>query len=180
MKHTLPIGLRSHQTPSVTTEVKDDKVTDGGLKGEGPEKYQGDKDKAREFMRDFVIWWMQNKNNRAFRTPLSRIALFLGKMKGVKVTDWVSHMLRTIADEVNNDPNLEEDESLWTDFAERFELKFTSASALEESQQEFEECCMKTDDVDEYIAIFEDLLTKIEYKREDFGVVDKFKQGLKK
>jgi hypothetical protein len=56
MKRTLPIGLRSHQTPSVTTEVKDDKVTDGGLKGEGPEKYQGDKDKAREFMRDFVIW----------------------------------------------------------------------------------------------------------------------------
>jgi hypothetical protein len=164
MKRTLPIGLCSHQTPSVTTEGKDDKITNGGLKGEGPEKYQGDKDKAREFMRDFVIWWMQNKNNRAFRTPLSRIALFLGKLKGVKVTDWVSHMLQNIADEVNNDPSLEEDESLWTDFAERFELKFTSASALEESRQEFEECCMKNDDVDEYIAIFEDLLTKIEYK----------------
>ena len=39
---------------------------------------------------------------------------------------------------------------------------------------------MKSDDVDEYIAIFEDLLTKIEYRQEDFGVVDKFKQGLKK
>ena len=63
MKRTLPIGLCSHQTPNVTTEVKDDKVTDGGLKGEGLEKYQEDKDKAREFMWDFVIWWMQNKNN---------------------------------------------------------------------------------------------------------------------
>jgi hypothetical protein len=101
-------------------------------------------------------------------------------MKGVKVTDWVSHMLRNIADEVNNDPSLEEDKSLWTNFAEKFELKFTSASALEESRQSFEEYCMKNDDVNEYIAIFEDLLTKIEYKREDFGVIDKFKQGLKK
>ena len=55
MKRTLPIGLQSHQTPNVTTEIKEDKVTDGGLKGEGPKKYQGDKDKAREFMRDFVI-----------------------------------------------------------------------------------------------------------------------------
>jgi hypothetical protein len=54
-------------------------------------------------------------------------------MKGVKVTNWVSHMLQKIADKVNNDLSLEEDESLWTHFAERFELKFTSASTLEES-----------------------------------------------
>jgi hypothetical protein len=73
-------------------------------------------------------------------------------------------MLRTIADKVNDDPTLEEDEDLWTEFAEQFEIKFTSVSALEEARQEFEECCMKTDDVDEYIAIFEDLLTKIEYQ----------------
>jgi hypothetical protein len=89
-------------------------------------------------------------------------------------------MLQKIADEVNDDPSMEEDETLWTNFAEKFETKFTSASALEESRQEFKECCMKNNDVDEYIAIFEDLLTKIEYRRLDFGVVDKFKQGLKK
>jgi hypothetical protein len=89
-------------------------------------------------------------------------------------------MLRKIVDEVNDDPSLEDDKRLWSEFAEKFELKFTSASALEESRQDFEECCMKNDDVNEYIAIFEDLLTKIEYKQEDFGVVDKFKQGLKK
>jgi hypothetical protein len=101
-------------------------------------------------------------------------------MKGVKVTDWVSYMLQKIADNVNDDPTLEEDESLWKDFTEKFELKFTSASALEEAQQEFEECCMKNNDIDEYIAIFEDLLTKIDYQQGNFGVIDKFKQGLKK
>jgi hypothetical protein len=63
MKRVLPIGLQTHKhTPNVGKE--DTKyVTDGGLKGEGPEKYQGDRDKAREFMQDFVLWWMMNKNN---------------------------------------------------------------------------------------------------------------------
>jgi hypothetical protein len=50
MKRVLPIGLQTHKhTPQVNKE--DSKhITDGGLKGEGPEKYQGDRDKAREFM----------------------------------------------------------------------------------------------------------------------------------
>jgi hypothetical protein len=50
MKRVLPIGLQTHKhAPRVN--VEDSKhITDGGLKGEGPEKYQGDRDKAREFM----------------------------------------------------------------------------------------------------------------------------------
>ena len=39
---------------------------------------------------------------------------------------------------------------------------------------------MKNDDVDEYIAGFKDLLTKIDYKQSHFGVIEKFKHGLKK
>jgi hypothetical protein len=180
MKRVLPIGLQTHKhTPRV--EDEDPKhITDGGLKGEGPEKYQGNRDKAREFMRDFVLWWMMNKNNRAFQNPLSHVALFLGKMKGTKVTDWVSHMLREIGEDIKDDPSLEDNEILWEGFAEKFELKFTSASALEEVRQEFQECHMKDNDVDEYIAIFEDFLTKIDYRRSDFGVIEKFKHGLKK
>ena len=178
MKRSLPIGLQPHQAP-LTNETKTT-TTDGGLKGEGPEKFEGDKNKALEFGRDFILWWMQNKNNRAFQTPLSRIALFLGKMKGPKVTDWVSHMLWVIQEEVEDDPSLEEDKKLWKDFTERFEQKFTSASALEESRQDFEKYYMKTDDVDEYIAGFEDHLTKTGYNRREFGITDKFKHGLKK
>lgn len=95
MKRILPISLQTQKKlATVTPEDATTKgTTDGRLKGDGPEKYQGDRDKAREFMRDFVLWWMMNKNNRAFQNPLSCIALFLGKMKGIKVSDWVSLML---------------------------------------------------------------------------------------
>jgi hypothetical protein len=85
-------------------------------------------------------------------------------MKGTKVTDWVSHMLRKIAEDVKDDPSLKDNESIWEDFAEKFELKFTSASTLEEARQEFQECHMENNDVNEYIAVFEDFLTKIDYR----------------
>jgi hypothetical protein len=85
-------------------------------------------------------------------------------MKGTKVTNWVSHMLREIGEDIKDDPSLENNETLWEDFAEKFELKFTSASALEEARQEFQECHMKDNDVDDYIAVFEDFLTKIDYR----------------
>jgi hypothetical protein len=39
---------------------------------------------------------------------------------------------------------------------------------------------MKDNDVDDYIAVFEDFLTKIDYRHLDFGVIEKFKHGLKK
>jgi hypothetical protein len=39
---------------------------------------------------------------------------------------------------------------------------------------------MENNDVDKYIAVFEDFLTKIDYRWLDFGVIEKFKHGLKK
>jgi hypothetical protein len=71
MKRVLPIGLQIHKhTPNVG-EGDTKNITDGGLKGEGPEKFQGDRDKAREFIQDFILWWMMKKNNQAFQNLLS-------------------------------------------------------------------------------------------------------------
>jgi hypothetical protein len=55
---------------------------------------------------------MMNKNNQAFQNPLSHIALFLGKMKGTKVIDWVSHMLHEITEDVKDDPTLEDNKTI--------------------------------------------------------------------
>jgi hypothetical protein len=50
MKRVLLIGLQTHKHTPQVDEEDSKHITDGGLKGEGPEKYQGDRDKAREFM----------------------------------------------------------------------------------------------------------------------------------
>jgi hypothetical protein len=50
MKQVLPIGLQTHKHMPRAKEENSKHITDRGLKGEGPEKYQGDRDKAREFM----------------------------------------------------------------------------------------------------------------------------------
>jgi hypothetical protein len=115
-------------------------------------------------MQDFILWWMINKNNQAFQNPLSHIALFLGKIKGTKVIDWVSHMIHEIAEDIKDNPTLEDNETIWEDFAEKFKLKFTSASTLKEAQQQFQDCHMENNDVDKYIVIFKDFLIKINYR----------------
>jgi hypothetical protein len=63
MKWVLLIGLQTYKHTPDVGEEETKHITDGGLKGEGSEKFQGDRDKAREFMQDFVLWWMTNKNN---------------------------------------------------------------------------------------------------------------------
>jgi hypothetical protein len=73
-------------------------------------------------------------------------------------------MLHKIAEDIKDDPTLEDNKTIWEDFAKNFELKFTSASALEEAHRQFQDCHMENNDVDEYIAIFKDFLTKIDYR----------------
>ena len=92
--------------PSVNPTASVLPPTDRALKGSGPEKFEGDKDKAREFMRDFQIWWMQNDNNSAFKTLYNRIAFFLGKMKGPKVTAWIDLQMRELNDQLHTNPVL--------------------------------------------------------------------------
>jgi len=173
---TLPTGLQSHSIPAPTTTT----TTEGALKGEGPAKFDGDKDKAIDFMRDFILWWMQNENNKAFQSPFSRIALCLGKMRGLKVTDWISLILRELVDEVGKDPSLKDDEDLWKEFTKKYKWKFTSASVLEEAQHKFKQLRMNSGDIDEYIAQFEHLLSQVGWKWSDYGVLKKFEDGLQK
>ena len=86
---TIPLGFLSHPNPPASVLTP----TDGSLKGSGPAIFNGDKTKSREFMQDFQIWWMQNNNNSAFKTPYNRIAFFLGKIQGIKVTSWIDLQL---------------------------------------------------------------------------------------
>jgi hypothetical protein len=101
-QRTLPPGLKSHPNPIVSTLP----ASDGALKGTGPAMYDGDKNKSREFMREFQLWWMQNDNNNSFKIPFQRIALFLGKMRGPKVTAWIDLMMRELSAQLITNPSL--------------------------------------------------------------------------
>ncbi len=172
----LPTGLQSHPNPHVSPAP----ATDGALKGTGPAMYDGDKNKAQEFMREFQLWWMQNDNNTSFKTPYHRIALFLGKMRGPKVTSWIDLMMRELNNQLGTNPALRTDEVLWIEFQKKFDRKFTSASAIEEAQLAFEKLKMEDEDIDAYVASFEELLSKVGWERTDSGVLQKFQGGLRK
>ena len=172
----IPQGFLSHPNPPASVLAP----TEGALKGSGPAVFDGSKDKAREFMRDFQIWWMQNNNNLAFKTPYNCIAFFLGKMRGIKVMSWIDLQLRELNDQLHINPGLRTDEVLWEEFQKKFNRKFTSASAIEEVQAEFENLRMDGEykDIDLYIAKFKELVRKVGWNRTDVGVLQKFQEGL--
>jgi hypothetical protein len=64
-------------------------VNGGGLFGAPPEAFNGDRAKAKEYMRSFKCWWALNQENAVFSIPYKRVALCLSYMKGAKVEDWV-------------------------------------------------------------------------------------------
>ena len=63
-------------------------VNGGGLFGAPPEAFNGDRAKAKEYMRSFKRWWALNEEKPVFSIPYKRVALCLCYMKGAKVEDW--------------------------------------------------------------------------------------------
>jgi len=59
-----------------------------GLFGAPPEVFDGNRAKAKEYMRSFKCWWALNKEKTVFNIPYKWVALYLSYMKGPKIEDW--------------------------------------------------------------------------------------------
>jgi hypothetical protein len=59
-----------------------------GLFGAPPEVFDGNRAKAKEYMRSFKCRWALNKEKTVFNIPYKWVALYLSYMKGPKIEDW--------------------------------------------------------------------------------------------
>ena len=63
---------------------------DNKLYGQSPDIFTGDKQKAREFITQWDLYWSLNFNVAMMKTPYTRAMLFLTFFKGPLTANWMS------------------------------------------------------------------------------------------
>ena len=73
---------------------------DNKLYGQSPDIFTGDKQKAREFITQWDLYWSLNFNAAMMRMPYTRAMLFLTFFKGPLTANWTSVMNRHLNTQV--------------------------------------------------------------------------------
>ena len=125
---------------------------------------------------------MTNDENSTMKIPYKRCTYFLGLLSGTKVDNWVIDQARLLYDKVTWTENwiAQTEESLWNDLSKDFTQAFTNTNEVELAKTDLNKLEMAGDQIDEYIAKFENLLRKAEIPHTETGAIEKFKDGLKR
>ena len=73
---------------------------DNKLYGQNPDIFTGDKQKAREFITQWDLYWSLNFNTAMMGMPYTRAMLFLTFFKGPLTANWMSVMNRHLNTQV--------------------------------------------------------------------------------
>ena len=162
----------------ITNAVK----IDGQLKGRVPETFNGDRTQAQKFANAFELFWMTNDENSTMKVPYKQCTYFLGLLSGTKVDDWVIDQARILHNKVTRIDNriARTEESLWNDLWTDFGKAFTNTNEVKQARTDLNKLEMAGDQIDEYIAKFENLLRKADIPHTETGAIEKFKDGLKR
>jgi Retrotransposon gag protein len=182
-----PIKARAITETAATTHDATQLISnalklDGALKGTLPDTFDGDRTKTHTFMNAFDLFWMTNEESAVMKNPYRRCTLFLGLLKGTKVEDWVNDQAVQLREKVKrkSDPIVKTEESLWEDLKDAFEDNYAYTGRIEQARSDLGRLEMSGDQIDEYIAKFENLLKRAEIPRGEVGAIEKFRNGLKK
>jgi len=143
--------------------------------------FDGDRSKMNHFLTRFGLFRMINKTHVVFTNPMRRVALALTYIRGPKVDAWVSQQFDVLRVKVFGDgdhppTHADTDEALWDDFMTEF--KRTYGEMTEEVIARMRKLHMIGDDIEMYIASFENLMRQAECKRESISMVCQFRDGL--
>jgi len=165
----LPIGITKNSS------------INGDLIGHPPIIFDGDRSKADQFITQFRMLSIINNTHAVIINPMQRVVLALTYIRGPKVDDWVSQQYNALSTKVSGDANhapthANTDEVLWEDFTTEFKRAYSEI--LEELLARLGNLQMAGDEVEMYIATFENLTRRAECKRESGPMVHYFRQGL--
>jgi hypothetical protein len=115
---------------------------------------------------------------------MQRVALALTFIKGERVERWVfnysKHLAGCIYGINGRPPNYAPtDERLWDEFVVAFRRQFRDTAEAERAWTKLQMIAMKDNEIDDYIAEFENLIQMAGRSRNDPGSLDYFRQGLK-
>jgi hypothetical protein len=152
----------------------------GGMRGNPPAVFSGDRSKSDQFLREFRIYKMSNRANSAMRIPIERVGLAMSFIRGPHVDDWAERVLNEI-DRLQQGPRAlaDTDEQLWETFEREFRSAFTDTTKKANAHQKLLQCKMKGDDLDTYVAEFEHWRALAGWGPDDVGTITQFRRGLR-
>jgi hypothetical protein len=124
-----------------------------GLFGASPEAFNGDRAKAKEYLRSFKRWWALNKEKPVFSIPYKRVALCLSYMKGAKVEDWAEQQQEYMINR-RSTGRIAKFKSHWRDFEKSFKDTFTDIGEHVKAENDLKSLKMTGGDINSYIATF--------------------------
>jgi len=139
--------------------------------------FDGDRDKAKEFMRSYKQWWRLNDKKPTFTIPYKWVALCISYIHGKKVEDWADEQQEAMDQKLLAGYG-REDKELWDEFAKAFSDTYTDITKGIKAERELQLLRMKDGDIDMYIATFKKLLKVAGYTKNEQGALKMFKSGL--
>ena len=150
-----------------------------------PEVFTGDRNKADDFLQDFRLCWRLNRTHPAMKVPYDRVMLALSYMHGnTAIRNWVKHVMHQIDEMIDRrrfSPLKVDDERLWGVFQMEFETAFTNTTKVQDAEAALEHIRIQQgENIDQYIARFEDLMERAQWGERDRGTINTFRRGLHK
>jgi hypothetical protein len=165
MHTTHPQYMDDHPEPCQPAQlpvgITENYLTNGDLIGIPPITFDGDRSKTDLFITQFGLFRIINDRNTVITNPKRRVALALTYIRGPKVDAWVSRQYDALLIKGNHaQTHADMDEALWEDFIAEFKRAFAESSW--EVFARLEKLRMAGDDVEMYIATFENLARRAE------------------
>ena len=165
-------------TKLITNAIK----IDGRLKGRAPDTYDGDRTKAEKFVVDFELFWMNNEEHGHMKNPYKQCTYFLGLCSGEQIKNWVIHQVKELKEKTTWCSDLigKGKEVLWKDLVKNFANAFTWTGKIKYACMKLNSLEIKDNNIDNYIAKFENLLAQAEIPCDNIAPSLSLKQGFTK
>jgi hypothetical protein len=118
------------------------------------ENFYGDRAKANMFIKDIKAYLQLNEDIAGYNSPKNKIAFTLTCMKGDKVSGWTQAMGEML-DNLPRDQNVL---LLWDFFLQEFEVQYLDTAREDRARAEITKLKLKDNNIDAYIAKFEELV----------------------
>ena len=121
--------------------------------GQMPSVFDGDRTKADDFIEHVKSYLRVNQDVAGFNSPIKKAALTLTLIEGPQVAGWKRDMGNWLDGLDFNQDNVP---YIWEQFLEEFRTQFQDSQAQNRARLALETLKMKGNDIDGYIAQFEE------------------------
>jgi hypothetical protein len=140
--------------------------------------FEGKRELTKEWLYAFMLWYWINRQKESMANLVSRVALALSYMGGENVKAWTRAQIVAMNDRVNGGMPTT-DEQHWTLFYNDFWNTWKDDTLQENSLLKLSQLSMgKEVQINDYMATFNTLTTKLGWARNHHGMVRAFRAGL--